>query len=416
MYLYDFNEPDTAAGAITTPAGMPTLEQVAGSWRILGGRAHTDTSPTSNPILAITAGSGDFDMSASVSREGGDCLYGRVVDAQNWIRLRISRESGWSSYTYYTTSYEWACDYGGHGGVFPGLHRATAWGSAYSPPSFAPSITHGHYGADPNNWYSDTVDHTHFGSGAYLTGNTSRQAHTGGYSYSVYKMHLEKCVNGVVTELDVRTLGAAPTSIRFRAIDNVLQGFFNGLGAPTAYAVDGAFATTGRQGLGRGPSTYYGTALDNLLIDTINTTSNAPGIIGPLDGSGVAATQDITFAWEFDDPDVGDTQTGFDLRYRKIGDIDWTVVSQDTANEFWVAPAGTFEFGQRYEWQVRTRDEALAPSPHSPVMEFLAVGYGSVVIGGVAHPVEGAAIIFDGVKRPVELMSVIEAGAKKALA
>ena len=64
----------------------------------------------------------------------------------------------------------------------------------------------------------------------------------------------------------------------------------------------------------------------------------------------------------------------------------------------------------------RTRDQALEPSPHSPVMEFLAVGYGSVVIGGVAKPVEGAAVIFDGVKRPVELMTVIEAGAKKALA
>ena len=416
MYLYDFNEPDTAAGAITTPSGMPTLEQVAGSWRILNGRAYTDTSPTSNPILAVTIGSGDFDMSLAVDSGGGDCLYGRVLDAQNWIRLRLERDYGYSSYTYYTTEYEWAADYGGHGGVFPSLHRSTAWGSYSNPPSFPSSITHGHYGADPDNWYSDTVDHTHYSGGTYRTGNTRRTAHSSGYSYSIYRIYLEKCVNGSVSVLDSTQVAQAPTSLRFRAIDGALSGFVNGDGSPVVTGTDTSNLTTGRQGLGRGPSTYYGTALDNLLIDTVNITSNAPGVTAPLDGSGVAATQDITFAWVFDDPDVGDYQTGFDLRYRKIGDVNWTVVSQDTGNEFWIAPAGTFEFGARYEWQVRTRDQALEPSPHSPVMEFLAVGYGSVVIGGVAKPVEGAAVIFDGVKRPVELMTVIEAGAKKALA
>lgn len=78
------------------PGSPLTWEVVSGTWSISGNKPVTSTAPASNPIAVVDTGSPDTDV--SVAANGGDALYVRVVDAANWLRLRVDR---------YTLEYEW---------------------------------------------------------------------------------------------------------------------------------------------------------------------------------------------------------------------------------------------------------------------------------------------------------------------
>lgn len=94
-------------------------------------------------------------------------------------------------------------------------------------------------------------------------------------------------------------------------------------------------------------------------------------------GSGVTiqTVDSATFAWQFNDPDAGDKQQGFQLRYRTTASSasvpgQWiTTDKPNTADNMnpsigppavshnqWVYDPGTFKGNQFYEWQVRTKD------------------------------------------------------------
>lgn len=99
-----------------------------------------------------------------------------------------------------------------------------------------------------------------------------------------------------------------------------------------------------------------------------------------INGQGTGMTlpsiSSATFSWHHNDPDIGDYQSGFELRYRIAASSTaaagpWTVVNQNVgqnlppkapgppsvAKNEWVFDPGTFKGNKFYEWTVRTKDQ-----------------------------------------------------------
>jgi hypothetical protein len=89
-YFDSFNRPNTTndQGLGTIPGG-PSWSSMSGQWRILNNNAHSDTNHNMNPIAVVNLQSPDASVQVNVNSEGGgDCVYARVVDSQNWWRVR----------------------------------------------------------------------------------------------------------------------------------------------------------------------------------------------------------------------------------------------------------------------------------------------------------------------------------------
>lgn len=449
-YLYDFNGPDTStAEGIPVDAGLPPLQVVAGAWQRLDNRAYTPTTPSSDPILVMEDGVGNADISVNVDNYGGDAIYARVSDPDNWVRLRVRTWQTSYQYTYYVTEYEWASvsthteyqhvvttwngasmNNGEWTVCYPTHYEQGAWttdsrfpavGDWYASHGF--DNVHSH---TPYDWYiADTmqvsqVDYYYWSTSTYSsdpndyrTGSTRSAPRTGTGYETHYGLYLEKCVNGTVYQLDFAET-YAPASLRLRLEDSDIKGYHSGEGTPLLTATDAFNATVARHGIGRAYSEFNQQWLDNLSVDTLNTPSNSPGIIAPVDGEKISRAVPYTFRWQFSDPDPGDSQTGFQLRYRETGAATWGMLADSpSADEFWTVPAFVFDVNTEYEWQVRTMDEAGEYGPWSPVMHFTTLAYGSVIAEGQIKEVGAAAVIVGGVKKPVTNMSVIVGGVKK---
>lgn len=114
-----------------------------------------------------------------------------------------------------------------------------------------------------------------------------------------------------------------------------------------------------------GTSTYWA-AVD--VAD--NVAPNAATLTSPVGGS-IDRTSALRFSWTFSDPDVGDSQSKYDLRYRIVGAASWTDVSGVTPNTFHDLSAGTLAAGD-YEWQARTYDASGVVGPYSASSFFTA--------------------------------------------
>lgn len=102
-----------------------------------------------------------------------------------------------------------------------------------------------------------------------------------------------------------------------------------------------------------------------------NQAPNAPTLTGPASGATIDRTITQRFTWTFSDPDTGDSQSAFDVRYRAVGASTWITVSGTTTNQYLDFASGTFAAGS-YEWQVRTYDSQGAPSSWSASSFFTA--------------------------------------------
>lgn len=102
---------------------------------------------------------------------------------------------------------------------------------------------------------------------------------------------------------------------------------------------------------------------------SLNAAPNAPTTLTP---DGVVIDKDATqrFSWTFSDPDTGDSQSAYDLRYRLVGAGTWTTVSGG-ATQYHDFVGGTFAAGD-YEWEVRTYDAAGLVGPYSSTATFTA--------------------------------------------
>lgn len=119
----------------------------------------------------------------------------------------------------------------------------------------------------------------------------------------------------------------------------------------------------------------------NVLVNRANVAPDTATGLTPASGAiDRAITQRL--AWIFSDPDPGDTQSKFDLRYRVVATVPWTTVTGTTTNSFYEAPPNTFAAGD-YEWQVLPYDALGVPA------------------GGAASPMWSASAFFTAANMPV---------------
>jgi len=102
---------------------------------------------------------------------------------------------------------------------------------------------------------------------------------------------------------------------------------------------------------------------------SLNTAPNAPTGLSP-DGATINKNITQRFSWTFSDPDVGDLQSAYDLRYRLVGNPTWIDVSGG-ATQYHDFAGGTFTAGD-WEWQVRTTDNGGEVGPYSSSATFTA--------------------------------------------
>lgn len=94
-----------------------------------------------------------------------------------------------------------------------------------------------------------------------------------------------------------------------------------------------------------------------------NRSPNPPAQILPAENQEITTLDNVTFTWQHSDPDPSDSQTAYQLRYRKAPTPihaagEWTTTAQVvTAVEQHVVANNVFKGNTHYEWQVRTRDE-----------------------------------------------------------
>jgi len=147
-YVDDFNRANTLSGLGSIPGGPTWLVQ-SGTWRILNNRAHTSTSADQNPIAYVTLNTPNASVEADLGP--GDAVYSRIVDSNNWWRIR---QRSWTTQsTSYRTEYEWQATYGGTGtavGTYAWSHNhgtsinSTSWSTSNTSCPHGNSHTHSH--------------------------------------------------------------------------------------------------------------------------------------------------------------------------------------------------------------------------------------------------------------------------------
>lgn len=162
----------------TEPGGLP-WSVLAGAATIASNQAAVTVgngaeSGRSIAILPL-AGDGTFTLTLPGTPVGGECLYFRVSDTNNWWRLRAYAQTG---------SYQYVADYTctdtfPSGGVDVGPHGGT---------------------------YHSSTDT----SGSYGSYNTSCSPNYATNYYTAYTIYLDKCVAGTVTSTALGSLSARP--------------------------------------------------------------------------------------------------------------------------------------------------------------------------------------------------------------
>lgn len=217
-----------------TEVGAQPWTAVTGTWSRASGLAHTSTADSSNPLIVLDVADPNVDLTCAVStRGGGDCLYVRVVDATNWIRLRTVLTI--TGYTYG----DWV--YGGTSTLAPG------------------DDAYGH----PGTYINGNTEVIVGGDGIHYTYYTRSQ--TPNYAPSAV---LEKSIAGTVTTIATLALGSPASTLRVVALNASLSVYINSTfqGAYT----DTTNLSATKHGLGRGTSAgTTGSALDNFSLTTL---------------------------------------------------------------------------------------------------------------------------------------------------
>lgn len=128
-----------------------------------------------------------------------------------------------------------------------------------------------------------------------------------------------------------------------------------------------------------------------VALATANAAPNAPSLTYPTGSTTIDKDAANRFTWDFSDPDSGDTQSAYDLRYKLTTDSTWTVVSGG-ANEYHDFAAGTFTAGD-WEWQVRTTDNGGLTGPYSASEFFTAAA--SPPAPSISDPINGGTVNTD---------------------
>lgn len=134
---------------------------------------------------------------------------------------------------------------------------------------------------------------------------------------------------------------------------------------PTVWVGEKALTASGATGTqALGPDSFGDTSTNLSIVIAENVPPNAPTLTSPVGASVLDRTSPQRFTFTGSDPDAGDTQSRYDLRYKLTSSATWTVITGITPNSYHDFPAGTFAAGD-YEWQARTYDAQGNVGPYS---------------------------------------------------
>lgn len=275
-------------------AGQPTSDG-EGVWEKVYGN-----TISSNGAEAVGSGTGntiytvDFGRNSQKNHEiylgftvssfhGGDSLYFRVIDDNNWWRLRYWQDRVTrTSSGYYITEYQ-CCNmyyeagtYGGYASGGGSHHGHTychpTWSSTKAGATCYDAVSllthmHGYYGVDGNYYYNQ---HAHPWNGSryntrqtYVSGSTSY--------YGQGRVYLERCVNGSVSVRKTHSVSRTSISgISVEVTPTTIQGHYwygnnkYSVGSPETSQVH---SEATKVGIGRGYSQYAtGSGMDEFRV------------------------------------------------------------------------------------------------------------------------------------------------------
>lgn len=119
-----------------------------------------------------------------------------------------------------------------------------------------------------------------------------------------------------------------------------------------------------------------------------NDPPAAPDNLSP-NGTTVDRATVVRMSWRHNDPDGNDPQSKFELNWRLQGNSSWTVITQNTVNQYYDMPINTLPAG-KIEWRVRTYDQGGLVGPYSTITVFTAAGKPTTPI--ITSPVNNSTI------------------------
>lgn len=122
-------------------------------------------------------------------------------------------------------------------------------------------------------------------------------------------------------------------------------------------------------------------------LQSSNVAPNAPTLLTMADGGSIDRSRTNRARHAFSDPNVDDSQSAFDHRYRLVGDPSWITGYEEVPNQFVDFPGGTFAAGD-YERQIRTYDALGVAGPWSTSGFFTAQD--ATPGPTITHPVDGS--------------------------
>jgi hypothetical protein len=322
-----------------TEVGNLEWNSLSGSWVRAAGLASTSAAISSNPIAIVDVGWPDIDESVSISSIGGDALYWRVTDVNNWFRLRLE-----------------SVNVGGTQ-VPTGIYNYTSWVLYTSGPLHPGDDAYNNgSGSSYSNYVGGQPTFLETWGNNYIYGYSRHAIQH--YTYSgttTYLVVTEKSVAGVITKLSSVAETDSVISLRVVAQGSALSVYYNGL--TVASLIDSTFLKVTQHGVGRGgPTDNDGSALDNFSLTAVGLVPNAPVLTYPINDRSIDLAADQLFTYNFSDPALGSSQSQVTVYYRLLGTTSWTSQTFITADPQVTFPANTFRQGN-YEWQAETYDQ-----------------------------------------------------------
>lgn len=278
----DFNRADGPLGV--TPSNSLPWQTLSGSFAVASNKAVSSPTTATSGLATVDNFASNVELSLGVSSGGGDALYFRVVDANNWWRVRVGSVTTTETYTYGHYEYYW-CSYRSGAEYYPttaqygaGCQQTyhdhvsdwptrCAWGtSSTSPPASIAynNYSHSHSITLYNCGQTVTFSHTHYAS-AYYSNTTYVIDGSGTTTVTTVKMHLEKSVAGTITQVGEYNSGNV-SSIQVTANGNSIIVKADNNTTARISTTDSVHSTATRHGIGRGTTSNSGTSMDNFSI------------------------------------------------------------------------------------------------------------------------------------------------------
>lgn len=289
----NFNRTGPTLGSTST--GNVPWVSIKGAWKTNGAKPTTSSAPNANPFSVVVTNTADADF--SIDANGGDALYARVVDANNWVRLRLNRGTG--SYTtttpvstpVYTTQYQWQRwvhlrnpndpdPVINQRPTFISSHHLAYmwWNSSTSAPAVRnwPSLSTSYMYSSmwpPGTcncgryYLSDTNYSTYTGATRSIQTGTTTTYQTSTYTYTYYQLILDKNVAGTITTLQSVDLYSPPNRIRLVIKGNQYGAYYGSAANTPGFNYTDVGGVSSKQfGFGRASTSEDYPMLDNFNL------------------------------------------------------------------------------------------------------------------------------------------------------